>query len=197
MWWMVKFIDIERQYLEKKTYTIYLLIWIIKSLYYRTIFDLSINLFIESNYYTHRTYFFYQMRFFWILLLVILDLLTKFLFYDLRLLPEIFTPILNPGVSFSIAIHLDIVVFVSTALVVAIIWLWKKNQIRCFESVLILSGAFWNLFDRISSYQWVRDFIWLWVWPVFNLADIFLTIWVIYILYFQLIKNKEYQKLSN
>ena len=50
-----------------------------------------------------------------------------------------------------------------------------------FSSLLILSGAVSNILDRII-FGCVIDFIDLRIWPVFNLADIYITIGAIIII---------------
>jgi signal peptidase II len=52
---------------------------------------------------------------------------------------------------------------------------WKLEIRNYFPIILILSGAFSNLIDRLR-YGCVIDFIDLRFWPVFNLADAFITI---------------------
>ena len=61
---------------------------------------------------------------------------------------------------------------------------WVKTAL-----VFILSGAASNMIDRIS-HGCVVDFIDLRIWPVFNLADIYITIGVT-LLFINLIKNKR------
>ena len=57
--------------------------------------------------------------------------------------------------------------------------------------MLIIAGAISNIFDRTIN-NYVLDFIWLhydeFYWPAFNLADIYITIGVLIILY-QAIRN--------
>ncbi len=47
--------------------------------------------------------------------------------------------------------------------------------------ILILAGGFSNMLDRVF-YGCVRDFIDLKIWPVFNLADIYITIGVLFLI---------------
>lgn len=51
----------------------------------------------------------------------------------------------------------------------------EKNKWTKTALVLILAGGLSNLFDR-ARYSCVKDFIDLKIWPVFNLADIYITI---------------------
>ena len=68
----------------------------------------------------------------------------------------------------------------SLVLIGILIALRKRSMLTLFPFVLILSGACGNLFDRIR-YGHVVDFIHFHIqdgfsWPVFNLADIWITI---------------------
>ena len=56
-----------------------------------------------------------------------------------------------------------------------------KNSNQQLALVFILSGAVSNIFDRLQ-YGCVIDFIDLRIWPVFNLADIYITIGMVIIL---------------
>ena len=48
---------------------------------------------------------------------------------------------------------------------------------------LILSGAIWNWYERLFNNK-VADFIWIKHFSIFNVADIFLSLWIIiYIIY--------------
>lgn len=52
---------------------------------------------------------------------------------------------------------------------------YQAQLIKIFPLILILSGGISNLFDRLY-FGCVIDFINLKFWPVFNLADIYITI---------------------
>ena len=73
----------------------------------------------------------------------------------------------------------SIILIISIALIVMII---KSEGIKRYSLILILGGAFGNLFDRIY-YSAVPDFIDLHIngfhWFIFNVADVFITIGVI------------------
>ena len=72
----------------------------------------------------------------------------------------------------------SIILIISIALIVMII---KSEGIKKYSLILILGGAFGNLFDRIY-YSAVPDFIDLHIngfhWFIFNVADVFITIGV-------------------
>ena len=72
----------------------------------------------------------------------------------------------------------------------------KENKIKSFSLILILGGAFGNLFDRLIHGK-VVDFINIGItdtirWNyIFNLADTFITIGMIMILFSDFLLNKK------
>ena len=78
-----------------------------------------------------------------------------------------------------------------------IIWLWlaawrtKSNLIWPWG--LIIIGAISNLLDRIL-YKGVVDFINIEWFTVFNIADIYISLGVAWILIFELFINKKHEK---
>jgi len=101
----------------------------------------------------------------------------------------------NTGAAFSIladggevqkAFLLSVSVLVS---VIVILWIHKTSEYhrqKLFGQFLLLSGAVGNLIDR-AQYGYVVDFIDMHVngvyWPVFNLADSFIFIGVLLLLF--------------
>ena len=74
----------------------------------------------------------------------------------------------------------------------------KNNNIQRYPLLMIFSGAIGNLYDRVI-YKAVPDFIDFHIgdfhWFIFNIADIFITIGVIFMILHELIvNNKEYEK---
>lgn len=57
---------------------------------------------------------------------------------------------------------------------------------------LIISGAIGNLIDRLN-YGKVIDFISIHKWPIFNLADVFMTVGLV-LLFIDLVKRNGYDK---
>jgi lipoprotein signal peptidase len=70
------------------------------------------------------------------------------------------------------------------------IWSFIGNLDLDIGVLFIISGAISNIIDRIY-FGCVIDFIDLRFWPVFNLADIYITIGAIILIKKQLTKNKE------
>ena len=84
-----------------------------------------------------------------------------------------------------------LIVFINFIIVYLII---KLKDIRVFFFLIILGGSLGNLFDRIY-YKAVPDFIDLhyndFHWFIFNVADIFITVGVICLIFAELFLNKE------
>ena len=137
------------------------------------------------------------------LVLVLLDQFTKQIFissFDLGqsiiINPYLsWTYLQNTGAAFSIladgggiqkAFLLSVSVLVS---VIIFLWIHKTSEYqrqKLFGQFLLLSGAVGNLIDR-AQYGYVVDFIDMHVngfyWPVFNLADSFIFIGVLLLLF--------------
>ncbi len=76
----------------------------------------------------------------------------------------------------------------------------KSSGLKKFSLMMILGGALGNVFDRIL-YKSVPDFIDFHVgefhWFIFNVADIFITIGVIFMIFLELIDNNKEKKNEN
>ena len=75
-----------------------------------------------------------------------------------------------------------------------ILMILKSSGLQKLALVLILGGALGNVFDRIL-YKSVPDFIDFHIgdfhWFIFNIADIFITIGVIFMVMLEIFENKE------
>ena len=88
--------------------------------------------------------------------------------------------------------------FISTVIVIIssgiLVLITKNNGIKKYALIFVLGGALGNLFDRIY-YSAVPDFFDLHIgefhWFVFNVADIFITIGVICLIFVELFYNKK------
>ena len=90
-----------------------------------------------------------------------------------------------------------IILFVILVIFVMVI---KNIGLKKYSLIMILGGAIGNLYDRVF-FRAVPDFIDFHIgefhWFVFNIADIFITLGVIFMILLELIdnnKNKDYEK---
>ena len=138
--------------------------------------------------------------------IIIFDHITKFIVKNNMYLRESipifgnflrFTYIKNPGMAFGIQIggRLFYTVFASIACIVILIYLFRLGYEHIWSRIalaLILGGAIGNLIDRII-YKEVVDFIDFRMiqWPVFNIADIAVTIGMVILISVVLFEKKE------
>lgn len=99
---------------------------------------------------------------------------------------------LNDGSAFSAPVPLWFTISLSFVIIGgACVYVYKKKKFEtpCFWILtLITSGAIGNLIDRIRL-QHVIDFIDLGFFPVFNFADIYLTLSATLLLWFYVVKS--------
>ena len=116
-----------------------------------------------------------------IIVLLSIDLLTKYFFYDLNLLSDYFIAYLNRWISWSINLNYWIILTVTMLALVLFYNLKKYKLINNYMFILLIAWTLWNLYDRVV-YEWVRDFIPFFDIFIFNIADFYLNVWVGYIL---------------
>jgi len=129
-------------------------------------------------------------------LLIAIDQITKYFFYDQSLLNnlDIIHPVFNTWISRSLPVPYLLTIFITVVILWYLIVLYRNNKISKRIVVFVIAGAVWNLVDRIYLW-WVKDFISAFArFPIFNLADIFINIWVILIIYKELFWNKKYKR---
>ena len=102
----------------------------------------------------------------------------------------------NSNIAFSIPIPGYIASLVAFILIIFILWKYgedmflKNNYVYIFLSLLI-TGALGNILDRLM-HGFVIDFIKLSVFPIFNVADIMISIaGIVFILYYKKIFKKQ------
>lgn len=125
-------------------------------------------------------------HYFIIFFLILLDQISKYIFFDMQFMKDNYfiTPLVNTGISWGINLFsMDLLIFVTIAISIFIIYLYRKKYIWNIEFILIFSGAIWNLIDRVFL-QGVRDFANFHFWPVFNIADAYISIWFLFIIYY-------------
>ena len=106
----------------------------------------------------------------------------------------------NDGVAFGLlSFDKESLYNLLTILIILIIFfilrmILKSSGLYQFALIMILGGALGNVFDRIL-YKAVPDFIDFHVgnfhWFIFNIADIFITLGVIFMIMLEFINNKE------
>ena len=152
----------------------------------------------------------FLINFFLISLIFLLDRISKIYVINLNqklLGSEIFSSnylnislIWNEGIafglfSFSQTIMYDLLtLFISLVIIVILIMLIKSNDLRKYPLLMIFGGAIGNLYDRVF-YKAVPDFIDVHVnnfhWFIFNVADIFISIGVIFMILIEIIGNNK------
>jgi len=86
----------------------------------------------------------------------------------------------NKNIAWSIPIAPGVFYFISTLIIFFLIYYFLKSERNSEKIALIFvfSGAISNLTDRVAR-GCVVDFIDLKFWPVFNLADVYITMGVV------------------
>lgn len=110
------------------------------------------------------------------LLLIWIDQFTKYLFYNQEIWNQLFflEPLLNDGISRWMSMPRAVIFAVSIICIRLFIYLFHKKYLTVLDFALLMAGTIWNLIDRIYL-GGVRDFLSFGSFPVFNIADAFLT----------------------
>jgi len=126
-----------------------------------------------------------------ILLITLIDLITKFIFFqkNLTIIPKLLLIKYsqNPGIIFGLfSNNFLITTLLPLIIIIIFIYYFTKNKIPLIPTSLIISGLLGNLINRIYS-GFVIDFIFIPILPqynifLFNLADLSLIIGVILML---------------
>ena len=106
----------------------------------------------------------------------------------------------NEGIAFGLfsfnesSLYNFLTLFILIIILVILYMITKSSGLKKYSLLMILGGAFGNVFDRII-YKAVPDFIDFHVgnfhWFIFNVADIFITIGVILMILIEFIGIKE------
>ena len=112
----------------------------------------------------------------------------------------------NEGIAFGLFsfnrtdLYNFLTIIILVVILVIFIMVIKNTGLKKYSLIMILGGAIGNLYDRVF-FRAVPDFIDFHIgefhWFVFNIADIFITVGVIFMILFELIdnnKNKDYEK---
>ena len=131
----------------------------------------------------------------------LLNLQAKGIDVDFYIYPFLnFYLIWNTGIGFGLAsmeanIYYHILTLIILIINIGLIFfLIKSKGIYTYLIALIIGGSLGNLFDRIYYYD-VPDFIDLHIgnyhWFIFNVADIFITVGIIGLIFIELLNKKE------
>ena len=106
----------------------------------------------------------------------------------------------NKGIAFGMlsfdesAIYNFITILIIIINFIILIMIVRSNDIKCYFWIFILGGSMGNLFDRLYYYA-VPDFIDFHInhfhWFIFNVADIFISLGVICLIFVELFLNKK------
>tara|TARA_E500000178_G_scaffold74145_1_gene71930 strand:+ start:363 stop:833 length:471 start_codon:yes stop_codon:yes gene_type:complete len=111
-----------------------------------------------------------------------------------------FNLIWNEGIAFGLfsfdeTLYYNFLTIFICLITVIIIWLmFKSRGFEKFSYIMIIGGSLGNIFDRIF-YSAVPDFIDIHInnfhWFIFNVADIFITIGIIFLISFEILSKKN------
>lgn len=106
----------------------------------------------------------------------------------------------NKGIAFGLfsfdesSIYNFVTILILVILLIILILIFKSETYKSYFYTIILGGALGNLFDRFY-YSAVPDFIDLHInnfhWFIFNIADIFITLGVICLIYVEVFLDKK------
>ena len=106
----------------------------------------------------------------------------------------------NEGIAFGLfsfdeKLYYNLLTIFISLITIVIIWLMLRSEgFERFSYTMIIGGSFGNIFDRVF-YSAVPDFIDLHInnfhWFIFNVADIFITIGIIFLISFEILGKKN------
>ena len=110
----------------------------------------------------------------------------------------------NDGIAFGLLsfdqsnLYNVLTLIIASIIIIVFYMIIKSNNIKQYPLLMIFGGAIGNLYDRIT-FKAVPDFIDFHIgefhWFIFNVADIFITIGIICLIYVEIINNdKTYEK---
>jgi signal peptidase II len=131
------------------------------------------------------------------LILVVLDQVLKFIFTGKEYLIGSFgiNYVENTGAAFGIFKDLNWFFIAFSIIVIVFIFYYYKQIKWKVPLILILAGTVGNLIDRLF-FGYVRDFVMIWIWPVFNVADICVTVGVLLLVFYLYTEDKTYKSKS-
>jgi signal peptidase II len=110
------------------------------------------------------------------------------------------TLVWNEGIAFGLlsfsqnSLYNLLSLFIAIIILIIFFMIIKNNDIKKYPLLMIFAGAIGNLYDRIS-YKAVPDFIDFHIgefhWFIFNVADIFISLGVFFMILIELIGNNK------
>ncbi|HIH38127.1 signal peptidase II [Candidatus Woesearchaeota archaeon] len=152
-------------------------------------------------------------RWFWILafIIIILDQITKFFALKLGSVVKLIGPLqlnlaMNTGTLFSLFSGNNLIFIILSIVIICAIICYREKIDSCLQPYfgLVLGGGLGNLIDRLHVGQ-VIDFIdlniwsgmvhnsYITIWPIFNVADMAISIGIVMIIYLTLKEEKKGQ----
>lgn len=136
------------------------------------------------------------------IILVLIDQITKFLFNNINFTNQYFGLVSgkNYGSAFSlfsnIPYYSQIIAIISIILIV-ILYLNKKHfEVNIYSKlslITFISGIIGNFIDRIL-FGYVRDFLFIKDFSIFNFADIYLSVGIILLIYSEFVEHQKKSK---
>lgn len=143
------------------------------------------------------------MFYIWIFFLIFIDLFTKFIAKNDLIIQKnlvgdflYFRYVENIWIAFSLPITGIVLKVLTIILIWVIFWYYyteeKKKNLKIIDAsfMFVLAWALWNGYERVFNGK-VIDFIGVKYFSVFNIADIFITIWVILYIYSLIFLQKK------
>ncbi len=117
------------------------------------------------------------------IIILAIDLLTKYFFYDREWGQDIswVTAHFNTGIARSLPMPSRLILIVTVCVLVLLLYRYVTKQIQRYIIAILIAGILGNAYDRVV-WSGVRDFIDLGWFPVFNIADIAITLGAIAII---------------
>ena len=110
------------------------------------------------------------------------------------------TLVWNEGIAFGLlsfnqnSLYNLLSLFIAIIVLIIFFMIIKNNNIKKYPLLIIFAGAIGNLYDRVS-YKAVPDFIDFHIgefhWFIFNVADIFISLGVFFMILIELIDNNK------
>lgn len=146
--------------------------------------------FLSSNFFIFLSMFF----------LLLIDQITKFLQFSFKIITDGFVYLSvaeNRGSAFSLFSNIswynELIIFLSIVLFIFGVWYLFKHNLKKYEIIIFIlfgAGLLGNLIDRIL-FDYVRDFIGVTYFAIFNIADVYLTLAALILIYYEIRNSKN------